>query len=615
MVEARSGLLRKPALWLALLLLVDLSAQLVVLDRGWNANPFLRTPESDAQEYWDWAGRIADGQLVADEPFFSAPLYPYALALLRKCGGGLLSVYLLQTLLRTATAWVLYRLAAARFAKPAFGFAAAGLFLLLGEPAFYAHRVLNSSLQLLLVAGFLLAALRADERRTPGRLAWTGALLGLNLLANPTMLLALPLLPLWLGWRGARAWGENALVAACALAFLIPSALHNWSATKRSPAGPELILISAQSGVTYAHGNSAGAFGIYTPIPGVALERERQNESAYQIAAAATGKPGWKNTSDHFLRQGLAWVAEHPGDALRLHLRKAAWLLSGQYYGDIYQIMHEHADGQIPAPTPLPWGGVATGWLLLPALAGGIALLARRRRAAVPPLLMLLLPMAIVLLFWYSPRYRLPVVPAACLLAPYGLAVLAGRAPRALGVGLAGALALAAPLLGSALRSDIEVLGPPGSTDPSDLWFDLPAMYQPEFERHVGEAWMRMQHFPELALERFERSIAAGGDQAIVREHMGGLRVDLGRRKTALEDHQAANAEYERAIEEYGRAIAMNPDRLYSLIGRGATLAYLGRMEPAFADLRRALQLARAAGDATAVAHVENLLKKLGADA
>jgi 4-amino-4-deoxy-L-arabinose transferase-like glycosyltransferase len=165
--EARSGLLRKPATWLALLLLADLIAQLFVLDRGWNANPFLRVPQSDAQEYWEWSERIADGELVSETPFFSAPLYPYVLALLRKCGGGLWSVYLLQTLLRTATALVLYRLAAARFGRPAWGIAATALLLALGEPAFYAHRVLNSSLQLLLVAGFLLAAHRADERRSP----------------------------------------------------------------------------------------------------------------------------------------------------------------------------------------------------------------------------------------------------------------------------------------------------------------------------------------------------------------------------------------------------------------------------------------------------------------
>ncbi|MDA1259196.1 MAG: tetratricopeptide repeat protein [Planctomycetota bacterium] len=612
MAEARSGLLRKPATWLALFLLADLIAQFLVLDRGWNANPFLRVPQSDADEYWSWSERIADGELISETPFFSAPLYPYVLAVLRKCGGGLLSVYVLQTLLRTATAFVLFRLGAARFGRPAYGFAAAALFLLLGEPAFYAHRVLNSSLQLLLVAGFLWAAHRADEQRTSKRLAGAGTLLGLNLLANPTVLLALPLLPLWLGWRGKQAWRETALVAGCALALVAPAALHNWVATKDSPAGPELILLSAQAGVTFAHGNAEKAFGIYTPFEGIAMERERQNESAYRLAAEATGKEGWKSTSDFFLHQGLDWMAANPGAALRLELRKAAWLLAGQHYGDIYQITQEHNDPNIPPPTHLPAAGLPTGWLLLPALAGGIALLARRKREAVPALLMLLLPMAVVVIFWYSPRYRLPVVPAACLLAPFGLVVLAGRGSRALGIGLAGTCAIAAPLLGFTLRPDVGTPEEPTALDPADVWFDVPAMYQPEYERHVGEALMQMENFPALALERFQRTVELGGEQAIVREYMGNMRVDLGRLIAGGGDDAGAAREYEIAIREYGRAIELNPERLYAWLGRGATLAFLGQIEQALPDLRRALEIARAEGNITATAYLEGRLQRHG---
>lgn len=615
MAEARPGLLRRPWLWLAALLLADLILQFAVLDRGWNANPFLRVPQSDAQEYWDWSGRIADGRFVGDTPFLSAPLYPYALALLRACGGGLFAVYAAQTLLRTATAALLYLLGARRFGRPAFGFAAAGLFLLLGEPAFYAHRVLNSSLQLLLVAGFLWAAMRVAERRSAGRLAAAGALLGLNLLANPTVLLALPLLPLWLGWRGREAWRANAIVAGCALALAVPSAAHNWIATSRSPDGPELILLSAQAGVTYAHGNSAAAFGIYTPLEGVALERERQNESAYRLAAEATGEPGWKNTSSYFMRRATSWAMENPGAAVRLHLRKLAWLLAGQHYGDIYQITQEHRDGKFPPPTPWPSGGLPTGWLILPALAGGAALLRRDRRRAWPELAMLLLPAAVVIAFWYSPRYRLPIVPAACLLAPAGLAAAWRLGPRALGGGAAAALALAAPLLGAALRADLE----PGEVPehPELVWFDTPAMYQPEYERHVGEALMLLnkeldtRFFSGAALERFGRAVELGGEQAILREYMGNMRVDLGRLLADDGRAQDAVAEYEEAVREYGRAIALNPDRLYAWLGRGATLAFLGRPAEAEPDLRRALELARAGGDAQAAAHIEGILQRL----
>lgn len=612
MAGVRAGPLRKPAIWIALILLADLILHLFVLDAGWNANPFLRVPQSDAGEYWDWAERIAGGELVGATPFLSAPLYPYVLGLLRRLGADLYAVYVLQTLLRTATAWLLFRLGVRRLGSPAWGLAAALLFLLLGEPAFYAHRVLNSSLQLLLVAGLLWAAHRVEERRSGGRLAAAGGLLGLNLLANPTMILALPLLPLWLGWRGRAAWRDCAVVAGCALALVAPSAAHNWLATRGSPGGAELILLSAQAGVTYAHGNSARAFGIYTPLEGVALERETQNESAYRLAAEATGEPGWKNTSRYFMARALDWAREHPGDALRLHLRKAAWLLDGRHYGDIYQIHQEHHDPKFPPPTRLPCGGLPTGWLILPALAGGLVLLARRGRGAWPELLTLALPAAVVLLFWYSPRYRLPLVPSACLLAPLGLVAAWRLAPRALGAGLAVALAAAAPLLGTALRPALPPFGAAVQLDPAEVWFDAPEMYEAEYERHAGEALMQLKHFPGAALERFQRCVDIGGEQAIVREYMGNMRVDLGRLASGAGDEAAARIEYEAAILEYGRAIALNPDRHYAWLGRGATLAYLGRLDAAAPDLRRALELARSNGDAEAIAHIESLIQRLG---
>lgn len=607
---------RSPLFGLALLLAADLIAQLFLLDRSWAGNPFLRVPQGDADVYWSWAGAIAAGDWVADEPFQSAPLYPYFLAALRSLGGGLFTVYLIQTLLRTATAALLYALGARMLGRPGWGFAAAGLFLALGEPVFYAHRALNSSLQLLLVAGLLLAAHALSERRSRGRLAGTGLLLGLNLLANPTMLLALPLLPLWLGWRDAAAWRANALVAGCALALVAPSALHNWLATRDSPGGAELILLSAQAGVTYSHGNSAKAYGVYTPMEGVAMERERQNQSAYDVAAAATGKPGWKNTSDYFLRRGLDWVASDPGAALRLHLRKLAWLLAGQYYGDIYQVYQEQHDPVLKPPVLWPFGGLPTGWLILPALAGAAALLARRGRAAGPALVLLALPAAVVIVFWYSPRYRLPIVPAACLLAPLGLAAAARMAPRALGLGLAAALAAATPLLGAALRPAEATLA---ERDPATVWFDTPALYQPEYERAVGEALMRMYELgektmpwlPAAAIERFERCIEFGGEQAIVREYMGNLRVDIGRQLGAPGQEPEARREYEAAIAEYSRAIALNPTRLFAWLGRGATLLHLGRSAEATPDLERALALAREAGDGQAAAHVERLLRGL----
>ncbi len=598
MPEHRLGVLRRPAFWLLLLLAADLAAQVWTLQAGWRANPFLRMPQSDAQEYWDWAARIAAGEWIGPTPFFSAPLYPYVLGAVRALGGGLLTVFGIQIALRTLTAWLLYRFGAARLGGAGLGLAAAGTFLALGEPAFFAMRVLNSSLQLFLLAALLLAAHAADAQRTRGRLACVGALLGLNVLANPTMLLMALVLPLWLGWRSRAGLRAAAWTAAVAALFIAPASAHNWLATRHSPGGPELILVSAQSGVTYAHGNSAAAVGHYAPVPGVATERIRQNESAYELAKAATGKEGWKNVNSYFFRLGLDWNLSHPAEALLLHARKTAYLFCGRHYSDIASATWECRDPSFPRPVPWPGGGLPTGWLLVPALVGAAFLAARQRASAVPAVFLLLLPMAVVVIFWYSPRYRLPVAVPASLLAPYALVALGRWRPRAVGAAAA-ALTLAVPLgAEAALRA---------------RGFDDASLYQAEYEMHLGEALMNLGAAGP-AYDRFENSLVLGYEQAITYEYMGNMQVDLGREREAAGDRPGGLDHYQEAIRLFSRAIELNPERLFAFMGRGTTLLYLGQRDAGLGDLRQALDLARRQNHAEAVAKLEDYLRKQGVD-
>jgi tetratricopeptide (TPR) repeat protein len=67
-------------------------------------SPLARCPLIDASVYWNWAGDIAAGKSAQAAPFFSAPLYPYLLGVLRALGGSLPAVYVLQTLADWLTA-------------------------------------------------------------------------------------------------------------------------------------------------------------------------------------------------------------------------------------------------------------------------------------------------------------------------------------------------------------------------------------------------------------------------------------------------------------------------------------------------------------------------------
>lgn len=578
MQEVRVGLLRRPAFWVTLLIILDLIVQYWLLHRGWKANPMLWVPQTDGREYWDGAGRIAEGHWIGAEPFVSAPLYSYFLGLIRWLGGGLLSVYVVQIFLRSLTAALLFRLGARRLGHSGYGLAAAVLFLTIGEPAFFSQRILNSSLQLFLIAGFLCAASAVERRPRKLSLLGAGLVLGLNILANPTMLLLLAALPLWLGWKSRVAWKSTASVAAAALLMVSPATLHNWLATRNGPGGPEVILVSAQSGVTYAHGNSSIAFGVYAPVPGVSTEHKFQNQSAYQTAKAATGKEGWRNANDYFFRLGLDWILSHPSEALTLHLRKISFLLFSRNYSDISPLAQEVRDPQLPAPVILPGGGLPTGWLIVPALVGAGFLLARRGRQGVMDVALLLLPIAIVIVFWFSPRYRLPLAVPACLLAPYGLVALARLGPPTWG-GLLCLLALGVP---ASIEASLRAKG-----------FDNVAIYRPEYEMHVGEAWMDSQH-PAQALERFERAIQSGHRPATVYEFSALMKLDLAKPLFSSGDSARAEALVRESLPLFTQSLELDPQRYQAWAARGMTHLWFGMKQEGLADLYRALDVARA---------------------
>ncbi|MHC4837165.1 MAG: hypothetical protein ACYTF3_03120 [Planctomycetota bacterium] len=604
---------RRPSRALVILLVVDLLLQAWGLARGWDANPNLRAPLGDAKTYWDWSAAIAEGEFVADTPFLSAPLYPYFVGLIRALGGGMLTVFVLQLILRTATAWLLARCAGRLGGDGRMAFAVAALFLLLSEPAFYASRILNVSLQLFTVAALLHVALGlrrgvagappADEPRPLRDLVACGLLLGLAILSNPALLIILPVFAWWLGLRppGLR---DSAVVVGLALLCVLPATLHNRLATADGPGGPEFILLSAQAGVTFSHGNAPGAVGTYHPLEGVSANRDQQNEDAYAYVKEQTGEEGWAHTSSWFLRRGLDWMLANPGDAIALEFAKLRWFLTGRNYGDLYNLTLENRDEGWPRPVPLPSGILPLGWLMPMAFVGMIALWRRERRQALPVVVMLLAVLFVVMVFWYSPRYRLPAAPPAALLAPFGALVTAQWVAARLGrAGEAGAIRLglaAAVLLPPAALETWTIASGFDGTD------GLEALY----EYHNGLNSLEVGD-PEEALRRFRASEELGQRNAVLYISIAQAHVELG---TALDGQgrtEEAVGRYEAAVLAYHQGIDLNPARLDARFSLASVLDYIGRREEARTVQREGLAEAERQADPAMIARFRQLGERL----
>lgn len=406
-------------------------------------SPYGRTPINDAAHYWEWGGRVAEGEWVGDAPFFSAPLYPYLLGLLRLLGVGLIGLLVLQALLHVATAGILFRVGARLFDRRV-GDVAAALWLITTDPAAAHGRVLAGTLQAFLVALLLERALALREQPTARRALVLGVVTGVASLAWPALLPASFVLAAWAAWVGGGLRGGALLLGGTVLT-IAPATVHNLAAAD------VFVPISAHAGITFWHGNNPSAEGVFAPHE-VSAEKSEHDADALARTREALGEDaGWGDVSGHFLGRGLEWWSAEPGRAASLVLKKTWLFLTGRVYGDMYLPGLERAAGLWPT---LGFAPVPVAWLVLPALLAGALLLRRDPRRYVPVVLVLVLPLAICAVFFYSPRYRLPAVPAVTLLAAWALVELLSRRGRAPLLAAALALALGSGLINRAAGID-----------------------------------------------------------------------------------------------------------------------------------------------------------------
>jgi len=512
---------------LLLLLALAAASQVLIASEAFSGNPMVLVPQVDAAVVWSHAGEIAGGALVDDAPFETAPLMLWWAALVRALGGGLGALAAAQTLLHLATLVLIGRLSrrlASSVGSPGFatwvGWLGAGLFLLLDEPAAATSRVLAGSLQLALTAGLLDALTgiewQSGRSASPLRAGVIGVLTGLCCLAFPPYLALLPLVPLWLFASGVGGQRAALFAAALSLLTIAPATVHNHRA-----AG-EFIPISSQAGLTFYHGNNPAADGTLAAV-GVVNSKEEQALDSLLKARAALGdeEAGWNEASRYWLGQGLEWWKNEPGRALKVGAIKAWYTLTGRRYGDVYQPWMERRDGVATrlwlAPLSLAW--------VIPAGLWALVALARRRglRSAGPYLLIVAVPLMVCIVFWYTPRYRLPASAGLLPLAALAIGVVArdrGRAWPAL-------VALAAGALFSGINTAVG--------------FDQHELHERRHAARMAAAFGRLdRHDQGLRFLRQDLALAPADPEATSRVVM--LLLMLGRDAEAMETLTGAPA-------------------------------------------------------------------------
>ena len=334
-------------------------------------------------------------------------------------------VYLAQSLLGVATLLGI-QLLGARLLSPRVGLIA--LVLAAGYLPFlaYTQLLLPETLFVCLVVFCVYAVVRGVQDASPRWLLAGGALCGAAALTRSVALLLPVAFVVWsaLAPGNPPAWahplssarsrrGMLAFVGAM-LVVLAPWVVRNAADQHRFIPGDTV------GGLNLLIGNHAGANGIFD-------ERVVWADPAVQTATAQGKREAALDAV--FRDQALGWIDAHPADFLLLTGRRALYFVSGVRDWVVEGIGSRALDTLAAASSLYTWA------LLSLALVGGVAgLLARR--LTVLPLACFVYFLAVVAVFYWQARYRLPAMPFAILLAAYALDVVAGGGKRGVAVGV-----------------------------------------------------------------------------------------------------------------------------------------------------------------------------------
>lgn len=362
---------------------------------------------TDNFAFYEWAGRIASGELIGTGEYYLPPLYPYLLALALKLSGPhfLLVPRLLQALMGAATA-ALVALLAARLFRPRAGLLAGLLVAFYGPLIFYEAQFLRTGLLAFLYTALVYVMVRGQER-PDGRMGFAaGGLWAVGLIAKPTIAALLPAVPVWL-WLihkqargrddGGRSFRRFVALGALGFAlFLAPLVARNVAAD--SP----LFSVSRRGALEFAAGNLPGSDGEGWVLTPEALDLTLASDRRLSVTV---------------VRVLAAW-RDQPLGFVGLQLRKAGQFLSGF---EIPNNVNYYVEREYVGLFRLP----LVGWpaALALGLLGMVRLRRQWRTAFVIYAYVGLYSLGVVA-FYVLARFRLPVAPALCVFGGIGLDAL-----------------------------------------------------------------------------------------------------------------------------------------------------------------------------------------------
>ena len=294
-----------------------------------SSSPYFGAPFLDELYHLDWAGDIAAGKWLRDEPFFRAPLYSCLLGIfIRIFGVNFYLIRFTQHLWGVCAVLAVYFLTRRVFSRREA--IIAGILAALYAPfIFFEGEMLDIFLQFLLYPLILIQIFRTWKMQTILNNLLLGILIGISAIARPNILLFVPVLLVFLGilWLKKRdSFGDVAFrffFLFCGLILpIIPPALHNYMV------GRCFVPISSYGGINFYIGNNPNADG-YTARTARRMYYFGKYEDSVEMFAKeeARERLGRDNLnaaeiSNYWFRREVEWIRRKPGAWIRLMLKK-----------------------------------------------------------------------------------------------------------------------------------------------------------------------------------------------------------------------------------------------------------------------------------------------------
>ncbi len=362
----------------------------------------------DNYYHHNWAQTIMDGNIFGDTTYFRAPFYIYCLAFLYKLFGiSLLVSRIFGVVIGLSSVFFTYLIGTKIFNKK-IGLTAALIHAIYPIIIYFESELLLDPLFMLLLQISIYQFLIWVDTKSNRNGFLTGLFIGLASITRPTSLVIIPLLIIfYLHKNGLKKYGSLLLYLSGILLIIGFTFIRNLSVAK------DPVLIASQGGINFYIGNNDIADGISAKLP-EPLGNNWRIQAITNKAEIETGKdllPG--EVSSFWFQQSIKWIVNNPYNALKLYIKKILFYISNQEISNNRDLKYFFSKHLLLKIYTIPFG------ILFIFFCVGLFVSSK------PIYLNYLLILTIFLiymssLFFYTSRFRLPLLPFIIIIASYG---------------------------------------------------------------------------------------------------------------------------------------------------------------------------------------------------